>query len=53
MACEEPLSEQETRFPGPLQDTYRFEIDSEGRLVLHTTQQQRIAARRCDRRPSS
>jgi len=46
MACEEPLSEQETRFLGLLRDTYRFEIDPEGRLVLHTTRQQSIAARR-------
>jgi heat shock protein HslJ/uncharacterized lipoprotein YbaY/membrane-bound inhibitor of C-type lysozyme len=46
MACEDPLSEQETRFLGLLRDTYRFEIDPKGRLVLHTTQQQSIEARR-------
>jgi heat shock protein HslJ len=46
MACEDPLSEQETRFPGLLRDTYRFEIDPKGRLVLHTTRQQSIEARR-------
>jgi heat shock protein HslJ len=46
MACEEPLSEQETRFLGLLRETYRFEIDPEGRLVLHTTRQQSIEARR-------
>jgi len=34
-------------FPGAVaRDTYRFEIDPEGRLVLHTTRQQSIAARR-------
>jgi hypothetical protein len=27
MACEDPLSEQETRFLGLLRNTYRFEID--------------------------
>jgi heat shock protein HslJ/uncharacterized lipoprotein YbaY len=46
MACEDPLSEQETRFLGLLRDTFRFEIDPKGRLVLHTTQQQSIEARR-------
>jgi heat shock protein HslJ len=46
MACEEPLSEQEARFLGLLQDAYRFEIDPAGRLLLHTTRQQQIAARR-------
>jgi heat shock protein HslJ len=46
MACEDPLSEQETRFLGLLRDTYRFEIDPKGRLVLHTTRQQSIEARR-------
>ena len=45
MACEEPLREQETRFLGLLRDTYRFEIDPQGRLVLHTTRQQNIEAR--------
>ena len=48
MACDEPLSEQETRFLGLLRDTYRFEIDPEGRLVLHTTRQKSIEARRND-----
>lgn len=46
MACEEPLGEQETRFLGLLRDTYRFEIDPQGRLVLHATRQQNIEARR-------
>jgi len=46
MACEGPLSEQEARFLELLQDAYRFEIDPEGRLVLHTPRQQGIAARR-------
>lgn len=46
MACEEPLGEQETRFLGLLRDTCRFEIDPQGRLVLHTTRQQNIEARR-------
>jgi heat shock protein HslJ len=46
MACEGPLSEQEARFLELLQDAYRFEIDPAGRLVLHTTRQQGIAARR-------
>ncbi len=46
MACPEPLAGQEARFLKLLQDTYRFEIDPEGRLVLHTPQQQRIVARR-------
>jgi len=45
MACEEPLREQEIRFLALLRDTYRFEIDPKGRLVLHTTRQQSIAAR--------
>ena len=46
MACPGPLADQEARFLKLLQETYRFEIDSEGRLVLHTPHQQRIAARR-------
>jgi heat shock protein HslJ/uncharacterized lipoprotein YbaY len=46
MACPAPLADQEARFLKLLQDTYRFEIDPEGRLVLHTPQQQRIVARR-------
>lgn len=46
MACPGPLADQEARFLKLLQDTYRFEIDPEGRLVLHTPQQQRIVARR-------
>jgi heat shock protein HslJ len=45
MACEDPLSEQETRFLGLLRNTYRFEIDPKGRLILHTIQQQSIEAR--------
>jgi heat shock protein HslJ len=45
MACEDPLSEQETRFLGLLRDTYRFEIDPKGLLVLHTTWLQSIEAR--------
>ncbi|MFY9942420.1 MAG: META domain-containing protein [Desulfobacterales bacterium] len=46
MACPGPLADQETRFLKLLQETYRFEIDPEGRLVLHTPHQQRIVARR-------
>ncbi len=46
MACEEPLSRQEDRFLGLLQDTVRFEIDPAGRLLLHTNHQQGIVARR-------
>jgi heat shock protein HslJ len=46
MACENPLSEQEARFLGLLRETYRFEIHLKGRLVLHTTRQQSIEARR-------
>ncbi|HHP7233931.1 MAG TPA: META domain-containing protein [Desulfobacterales bacterium] len=46
MACEEPLSGQEMRFLELLQNTYRFEIGPEGRLVLHTPAGQRITARR-------
>lgn len=46
MACPGPLADQEARFLKLLQETYRFEIDPEGRLVLHTPQQQRIVARR-------
>jgi heat shock protein HslJ len=46
MACEEELSRQEARFLELLQDTYRFDIDPQGRLVLHTNRQQSITARR-------
>ncbi|MGD8541994.1 MAG: META domain-containing protein [Desulfobacteraceae bacterium] len=46
MACPGPLADQETRFLKLLQETHRFEIDPEGRLVLHTPHQQRIVARR-------
>lgn len=46
MACEEPLSRQEARFLGLLQDTVRFEIDPSGRLLLHTKSGQNIGARR-------
>jgi heat shock protein HslJ len=46
MACEEPLSQQETRFLELLRNTQRFEIDPQGRLVLHTPDGQRITARR-------
>ena len=46
MACEEPLSRQEMRFLELLRKTHRFEIDPQGRLVLHTPDGQRITARR-------
>jgi heat shock protein HslJ/uncharacterized lipoprotein YbaY len=46
MACPGPLADQEARFLKLIQETYRFEIDPEGRLVLHTPHQQRIVARR-------
>jgi heat shock protein HslJ/uncharacterized lipoprotein YbaY len=46
MACEERLSRQEARFLELLQDTYRFDIDPRGRLLLYTTRQQSITARR-------
>jgi heat shock protein HslJ/uncharacterized lipoprotein YbaY len=46
MACPGPLADQEARFLKLLQETYRFEIDPEGRLVLHTPHQQGIVARR-------
>jgi heat shock protein HslJ len=46
MACEEELSNQEARFLELLRDTARFEIDAEGRLVLHTHRGERIIARR-------
>jgi heat shock protein HslJ len=46
MACEEPLRRQEERFLGLLMETHRFEIDPNGRLVLHTSDGRRISARR-------
>ena len=46
MACEEPLSLQEARFLELLHAVYRFEISPESRLVLHTPDGRRIAARR-------
>jgi heat shock protein HslJ len=46
MACEEELSNQEARFLELLRDTARFEIDAEGRLVLHTHRGESIIARR-------
>ncbi len=46
MACEEPLSSQEAHFLELLQKTHRFEIDPQGRLVLHTPDGRRITARR-------
>jgi heat shock protein HslJ/membrane-bound inhibitor of C-type lysozyme len=47
MACaSEALGAQEARFLSLLQDVYRFEIDPEGRLVLHTAREGGIVARR-------
>ncbi|MCG6908189.1 MAG: META domain-containing protein [Desulfobacteraceae bacterium] len=46
MACPQPHADQEAHFLRLLQETYRFEIDPEGRLVLHTPGQERIVARR-------
>jgi heat shock protein HslJ/membrane-bound inhibitor of C-type lysozyme len=46
MACEEPLSLQETRFLELLQAVFRFEISPERRLVLHTPDGRSITAKR-------
>ncbi len=46
MACEEHLSQQESRFLEVLQAVVRFEISADGRLVLHTPDQRRITGHR-------
>lgn len=46
MACEEHVSQQESRFLEILSAVIRFEISPEGRLVLHTLDQRRITGHR-------
>jgi heat shock protein HslJ/membrane-bound inhibitor of C-type lysozyme len=46
MACEEPISRQESRFMELLGEVYRFSLPEWDQLVLHATGGERITARR-------
>jgi heat shock protein HslJ/membrane-bound inhibitor of C-type lysozyme len=46
MACEDPISQQETRFLAMLAEVYRFDLPATDQLVLHTAGGETINARR-------
>lgn len=46
MACDQPLMQQETLLLSILRETSRFDIDSDGRLVLHSISGKSVVARR-------